>query len=76
MSGALPNLSISGATGDRAVDINGIWDRSGEVVAGLPVYFKRGDANWCLEYYAPNCCLNFSFVNHIYIFRLLQYCYH
>ena len=52
MSGALPNLSISGATGHIAQLVNGIWDRSGEEVSGLPVYFKRDNPDMCLEYHA------------------------
>ena len=44
---------VSGVTGDHARFINGIWDRSEEVVADLPIYFKRGDPDVCIEYYLP-----------------------
>ncbi len=54
MSIALPNLFISGATGNWAHYINGIWDRSGELISGMPVYIQRGQPNQFLEYYAPN----------------------
>jgi hypothetical protein len=53
VAGAFPNLSVSGATGSNDFHFNGIWDRSAEVVAGQSVYFKKDDADRCLEYYAP-----------------------
>ncbi len=54
VAASVTNISISGATGFQAHLINGIWNRSGEVVAGQQVYFKRDNANCCLEYFAPN----------------------
>ncbi len=50
----ISNVVISGATGSCAHLINGLWDRSEEVVDGMPVYFKRDDRDECLEYYATD----------------------
>ena len=47
------NLLLAWATGTSAEFINGIWERSKEVTAGLPVYFKRDRPEYFLEYFAP-----------------------
>ena len=44
------DLLIAGACGSHGHAVNGIWDRSEQEAGGMPVFFKRGDDDMCLEY--------------------------
>ena len=47
-------MRISGAEGPQAWRVNGVFDPVEGVSEGMPVYRKRDDAEWWLEYYAPS----------------------
>lgn len=43
-------LDIRGATGPRGGGLNGVFDPTDEMRGGWPVYLKRDDGEWWLEY--------------------------
>ena len=46
-------MRISGAEGEDAWQVKGVFDPVEGVSQGMPVYRKRDDADEWLEYYAP-----------------------
>jgi len=47
-------VRISGATGNNAALVNGLFELTGEISGGMPVYKKQGDEQW-LEYFVSTC---------------------
>ncbi len=47
-------MRIAGAGGPGAWRVNGVFDPVDGVSEGMPVYRKRDDADWWLEYDATN----------------------
>ena len=46
-------MRISGARGVNVSSVNGTYDPEEGLTEGMPVYRKRDDADWWLQYYAP-----------------------
>ena len=49
--GAVQFAVISGAMGENAAAINGIYDKVDEMCSGYRLYVKRGDASVCIEHF-------------------------
>jgi len=47
-------VRISGATGDKADRVNGLFEVTDKISGGMPVYKKHGANNWLLEYHISN----------------------
>lgn len=46
-------MVVQGVTGRVASDVNGRYDPTDKLVAGMPVFVRKGDPRKIIEYYAP-----------------------